>query len=77
MALRSEMMSRSMLRRTRAGSSVPRVSLNPTFTLFSHIQFFLVKPSTQEVQYVVVPEQVRHGLVQARQLLCVAAAGNV
>lgn len=49
-AFNKEIISKSIFSRTSAGSLTPKVSPNYTFTLFSHIQFFLVKPSTQEVQ---------------------------
>ena len=49
-AFNKAIMSRSIFNSTAAGSSVPKVKPNYTFTLFWHCQFFLVKPSTQEVQ---------------------------
>lgn len=50
MALSSQETRVSMTMRTEAGSLALRVKLKPTLTLFWHIQFFLVKPATQEVQ---------------------------
>jgi hypothetical protein len=50
MALSSQATKVSTRLRTEAALLALRVKLNPTFTLFWHIQFFLTKPSTQDVQ---------------------------
>ena len=76
-ALSRDSINLSILLRTSAGSVVPSIKLKPTFTLFSHTQFFFVNPSTHEVQYVIEPEQVLQGVTQAKHFPWETEEGKV